>query len=121
MIPYNPKLKQYSREMRKDMTPEEKKMWYDFLKKLPYDVKRQHRIEDYIVDFYIAKKKTVIEIDGKQHLTQENKEKDENRTKRLNEWGIKVIRYSNSDVNKNFNRVAEHLLKELELNYSDLK
>ena len=54
------------------MTPEEKHLWYDFLKRLPMNVRRQHNIENYIVDFYIAEKKIVIEIDGRQHLLPEH-------------------------------------------------
>ena len=61
------------------MTPEEKHLWYDFLKRLPYNVRRQHNIENYIVDFYIAEKKIVIEVDGRQHLLSEHKEADEQR------------------------------------------
>ena len=79
MIPYNKKLVENAKELRKNMTPEEKKLWYGLLKRLPMTVKRQHNIENYIVDFYIASKKIVIEIDGIQHLTPEHKESDEKR------------------------------------------
>ena len=58
------------------MTPEEKHLWYDVLKSLPYTVKRQHNIDNYIVDFYIPQKKIVIEIDGTQHNSLEHKEAD---------------------------------------------
>lgn len=67
MIPYNKNLVKNAQELRKNMTPEEKHLWYDFLKKLPFNVRRQHNIENYIVDFYIAEKKAVIEVDGIQH------------------------------------------------------
>jgi len=60
MIPYNKKLVSNARDLRKNMTPEEKHLWYDFLKRLPLNVRRQHNIENYIVDFYIAEKKIVI-------------------------------------------------------------
>ena len=73
MIPYNKKLVSNARTLRKNMTPEEKHLWYDFLKQLPFNVRRQHNIENYIVDFYIAKKKLVIEVDGRQHLSPEHK------------------------------------------------
>ena len=79
MIPYNKKLVSNARTLRKNMTPEEKHLWYDFLKRLPYNVRRQHNIENYIVDFYIAENKIVIEVDGRQHLLPEHKEADEQR------------------------------------------
>ena len=103
------------------MTPEEKHLWYDFLKRLPFNVRRQHNIENYIVDFYVAEKKTVIEIDGRQHLLLEHKLADEERDKTLANWGIKVLRYSNDSINRNFKSVEADILKEFGLEYSDLK
>ena len=103
------------------MTPEEKHLWYDFLKRLPYNVRRQHNIENYIVDFYIAEKKIVIEVDGRQHLLPEHKEADEQRDAVLATWGISVLRYSNDSIRNNFNAVAEDILKHLGLDHSDLK
>ena len=82
---------------------------------------RQHNIENYIVDFYIAEKKIVIEIDGIQHLSPEHKEADLLRDNLLASWGIKVIRYSNNDIRCNFHTVADDIMKNLGLDYSDLK
>ena len=121
MIPYNKKLVSNARELRKNMTPEERHLWYDFLKRLPLNVRRQHNIENYIVDFYIADKKTVIELDGIQHTSPEHKESDIQRDKALKSWNIKVLRYSNESIRKNFKAVAEDILRELELDYKDLK
>lgn len=121
MIPYNSNTKKNAQELRKNMTPEEKKLWYQFLRKLPFSVKRQHRIESYIVDFYIAEKKIVIEVDGRQHLMQENKVSDEEREKKLSEWGIEVIRIPNKNVNCDFDKVCNWLLKKLGVNSSELK
>ena len=121
MIPYNFKLKNNARHLRKNMTPEEKHLWYEFLKKLPIVVKRQYRVDNYIVDFYIAEKKIAIEVDGRQHLLSNHKNADEIRNGKLSEWGIEVIRISNKDINYNFNKVCNYLLKRLELVYSDLK
>lgn len=115
MIPYNKKLVPLARALRKNMTKEEKRLWYDFLKKLPLNVRRQHNIYSYIVDFYIAEKKTVIEIDGKQHLANEHMESDRVRDKTLAELGIKVLRYSNKDINSNFYAVCMNILNELEI------
>ena len=120
MIPYNKKLVSNARTLRKNMTPEEKHLWYDFLKKLPFNVRRQHNIENYIVDFYIAEKKIVIEIDGRQHLLPEHKESDEQRTAVLATWGISVLRYSNDSIRNNFNAVTEDILRKLDLDFSVL-
>ena len=103
------------------MTPEEKRLWYDFLKRLPYNVRRQHNIGDYIVDFYIAENKIVIELDGKQHLMREHKEMDTERDAALAAWGITVLRYSNSSIRNSFCAVAEDILTHLGLSFKDLK
>ena len=121
MIPYNKKLVSNARTLRKNMTPEEKHLWYDFLKRLPVNVRRQHNIEDYIVDFYIAEKKIVIEVDGRQHLLPEHKEADEQRDAAMSSWGIVVLRYPNDSIRNNFNAVAEDILKHLGLDHNDLE
>ncbi|MBQ7969066.1 MAG: DUF559 domain-containing protein [Clostridia bacterium] len=121
MIPYNSNTKKNAQELRKSMTPEEKNLWYNFLKKLPFTVKRQHRMENYIVDFYIAERKVVIELDGRQHLTEENKKADEIRDKKLTDWGISVVRIPNKSINKDFNKVCNWLLQELGIESSELK
>ena len=110
---YNPDLKEYSQALRKEMTKEERHLWYDFFKKLPYTVNRQKIIGNYIVDFYCAKTKTVIELDGSQHFEQEGREKDLERDNYLRSLGITVLRYSNYDVNVNFNVVCEDILKHI--------
>ena len=92
-----------------------------FLKRLPYNVRRQHNIENYIVDFYIAEKKIVIEVDGTQHLLPDHKEIDEQRDRTLSTWNITVLRYSNDSIRNNFNSVAQDILRKLELDFSDLK
>ncbi len=121
MLPYNKTLTDNARALRKNMTPEEKHLWYDFLKFLPMTVKRQKNICNYIVDFYIPEAKLVIEVDGRQHLTEENRKADQERDSVLGEWDIKVKRYSNDSVNKQFTMVAEDILSELGLEWSQLK
>ena len=118
---YNKKLVPIAQELRKNMTPEEKHLWYDFLKKLPVTVNRQKNIGDYIVDFYIAKVNIVIEIDGIQHGRAENKKADARRDSELRQLGIKVLRYTNRDVNSNFSSVCADILRHLGLNFDDLK
>ncbi len=109
----NPKLTTNAKNLRKNMTKEERHLWYDFLKSLPITVHRQKVIGDYIVDFYIASSKTVIELDGSQHYENKGKESDARRDRYLNELGIKVLRYSNLDVNQRFESVCEDILNEL--------
>ena len=121
MLPYNKKLTSNSRQLRKNMTPEEKHLWYDFLKRLPYNVHRQHNIENYIVDFYIAEKKIVIELDGKQHTSPQSGASDPERDLKLFDWGIRVLRYSNESIRQNFPYVTDNILQNLGLRYSDLK
>ena len=113
MIPYNKKLVSNARTLRKNMTPEEKHLWYDFLRRLPLNVRRQHNIENYIVDFYIAEKKIVIELDGRQHLSPEHKQADEQRDRDLASWNITVLRYSNDSVRNNFTAVTAEILRHM--------
>ena len=99
--------------LRKNMTKEEKHLWYDFLKTLPVTVNRQKVIGRYIADFYCANSKIVIEIDGSQHYKEENAQKDKERDEYLKSLGIKVLRYSNLDINKNFEGVCKDILSKL--------
>ena len=121
MIPYNSKLVPNAKALRRNMTKEEKHLWYDFLKRLPFAVKRQHNIENYIVDFYIASRKLVIELDGVQHSTPDSIEYDQARENVLSKWGIAVVRYTNRQVNQQFNDVCQDILNRLGLSFSDLK
>ena len=97
------------------MTKEERHLWYDFLKTLPINVNRQKVIGKYIVDFYIASVKTVIELDGSQHYEAEGINSDKKRDAFFNGLGISVLRYSNDDVNNNFYGVCEDILNRLPL------
>ena len=91
------------------MTPEEKRLWYDFLKKIPLTVNRQKVIGDYIADFYIGGKKIVIEIDGAQHYEEDAAEYDRKRDAYMKSLGITVLRYTNRDVNNNFTGVCRDI------------
>ena len=109
----NKELTPYSQKLRKQMTKEERHLWYDFLKQLDVTVNRQKVIGNYILDFYIAKYKLAVEIDGTQHFETVGKEKDSVRDDYLNNLGIAVLRYSNYDVNNEFESVCEDILKHL--------
>ena len=118
---YNKKLVSTAQSLRKRMTDEEKHLWYDFLKRLPVTVSRQKNIGDFIVDFYIASARIVIELDGSGHNLPSNKESDAARDAELEKLYIKVLRYRNIDVNRNFGAVCNDILKHLGLSINDLK
>ena len=107
----NNALTKKAQELRKNMTDEEKKIWYQFFKDFPYTVNRQKVFDYYIADFYCAQFNTVIEIDGEQHFLEKGLQKDKKRDKYFNELGIQVLRYSNYDVNYHFNMVCDDILK----------
>ena len=111
----NPKLKRNAQKLRREMTKEERRLWYDFLKQLPVTVNRQKVIGPYIVDFYCASRKLAIELDGSQHYEDEGATSDRERDHALNQRGITIVRYSNNDLNKNFDGVCADLLRRLGL------
>ena len=110
---YNANLLPNARKLRKEMTKEERHLWYDFLKALPITIHRQKVFGNYIVDFYVASKKIVIELDGSQHYEDEGREYDQERDAYLKSLGCTVLRYSNADVNQRFERVCEDLYNHL--------
>ena len=118
---YNKNYVPLAQQLRKEMTPEEKHLWYDFLKKLPCTVNRQKNIGNFIVDFYVASKNIVIEIDGLQHEMTDNNEKDRERDFELSKLGIKVLRYTNKGINNNFNEVCDNILTHLGLTWQDVR
>ena len=91
------------------MTKEEKKLWYNFLSCHSVRYMRQRVIGNYIADFYCAKAKLVIELDGSGHYTKKGKIKDEIRTTFLEEYGLAVIRIPNTEINENFYNVCEYI------------
>ena len=104
--PRNKEKIEFARKLRREMTKEERHLWYDYLCKYPIRFRRQEIIESYIVDFYCQKAKLAVELDGSQHYEEKGKTYDEERTKRLSEFGIEVIRFSNTDVLRNFEGVC---------------
>ncbi len=120
IYPYNKTLVPIAQKLRKNMTVQEKHLWYDFLKKLPLTVNRQKIIGNYIVDFFIAERRIVIEIDGMQHGEITHIEKDQQRDTTLHKLGITVLRYTNTDINQNFLSVCKHILYTLGLQECDI-
>ena len=98
-----------ARMLRKNMTKEEKHLWYDFLSAYPLRFSRQKVLCKYIADFYCAEAKLVIELDGSGHYTEEGKQYDEERTVFLEEYGLTVIRIPNTEIHKNFRGVCEYI------------
>lgn len=98
--------------LRNNATPQEAKLWNELRsKKLVYKFRRQHGIGNYIVDFYCPKKKLAVEIDGSEHLM--NKDYDKERTESFKILGVKVIRFWNSEIDKNINEVLSKIRNEL--------
>ena len=91
-----------ARKMRKEMTPWEAKLWFQFLRKYPVRFQRQKPIGHYIVDFYCAKANLVIELDGGEHYNPLSQEADLHRTEELENNGLMVLRFCNLDLDKNF-------------------
>ena len=106
---HNKQLVPLAKQLRKEMTKEERHLWYDFLRGYPVRFLRQKIIGKFIVDFYSAEAKLVIELDGSQHYENGNIEKDADRTAFLENYGLTVIRIPNNEVSKNFRGVCEYI------------
>jgi very-short-patch-repair endonuclease len=111
----NAKLTNNARSLRRNMTKEERHLWYDFLKNLHITVHRQKVIGQYIADFYIADAKIVIELDGSQHYENDGIQQDTERDAYLRSQEMTVLRYSNSDINNNFRGVCQDIWNHLYL------
>ena len=114
----NPNLKGFSTALRKNQTKEEKHLWYDFLRQYPVRFNRQKVLGPYIVDFYCASAKLVIELDGSQHYSEEGSDDDKIRDRYLARLGIKVVRYSNLEITREFDAVcvdiSEHVKERMQ-------
>lgn len=95
-------IKEYAKQLRKNMTPWERKLWYCFLKDYPVRFQRQKCIGNYIVDFYCFRGKLVIELDGSGHYEDQQIEYDHKRTAELKKTGLTVMRFTNIDIDRNF-------------------
>ena len=106
MLPYKHNLITLARNLRKNATRHENHLWYDFLRKYPVSFRRQRPIGGFIVDFYCKDAKIIIELDGSQHFEEKGISKDEKRTKTLENLGLTVLRFSNNDIDKEFDGVC---------------
>lgn len=106
---HNAQLTHLARQLRQNMTEEERRLWYCFLRSHEARFSRQKVLGKYIADFYSAQAKLVIELDGSQHYDETNAANDKERTAFLEEYGLKVIRIPNNELNKNFRNVCEYI------------
>ena len=108
--PRNCKNLQNARSLRRNMTPQERHLWYDFLRYCKPRFRRQEIIGSYIADFFCHEAKLVVEVDGSQHFTPESREQDNARTAYLHSLGIRVMRIDNGQINRNFQGVCEGIM-----------
>lgn len=109
MKEYNRNSIPLAKHLRKNMTPWERRLWYDFLRTYPIRFQRQKAIDNYIADFYCAKARLVIELDGGGHYTTKQQTADNQRTTALNRADIAVIRICNTDIDRNFEGVCTYI------------
>ena len=106
---HNKSLVSNARTLRKNMTKEERHLWYDFLRSYPVKFLRQKVFGKYIVDFYCAEAKLIVELDGSQHYEDKGMEYDAERTAYLEQYGVRVLRIPNNAVSRNFSGVCEYI------------
>ena len=106
---HNSDLTQRAKALRKNMTKEERHLWYDFLKDYPVRFLRQKVIDNYIVDFYCHDARLIIELDGSQHYEEKGQKKDAIRTEKLEQRNLSVIHIPNNEINRNFRGVCEYI------------
>ncbi|MBR3763735.1 MAG: endonuclease domain-containing protein [Clostridia bacterium] len=110
-VPKNPAILPRARALRKNMTPQERHLWYDFLRDYPVKIYKQRPIESFIADFYCSSALLVIEIDGSQHFTEQGLAYDRERSAIFQSYGIQVIRFTNHEVDTQFNSVCSQIMR----------
>jgi len=108
-LPYDSRLVARAKSLRQNPTPAEKKLWRDYLRTFKFRILRQRPIDYFIVDFYCATLKLVIEIDGDSHFTDQGKAYDFNRTSILEGYGLQVVRFTNEEVLNHFESVCQQI------------
>ena len=106
---HNTKLTHNARALRKNMTKEERHLWYDFLKSYPVRFLRQKVVDNYIVDFYCHNARLIVELDGSQHYEEKGLAKDKIRTEKIEKRNLTVIRIPNNEISKNFEGVCQYI------------
>ena len=105
-LPYKGKMIPRAKELRKNATRHERTQWYGFLSSYPIRFQRQKAIDNFVADFYCHEAKLVVELDGSQHYKEAGIARDKERSAILEKYGLKVIRFSNLDVDRNFQGVC---------------
>ena len=118
---HNRELTSRAKELRKNMTKEERHLWYDFLREYSVPFSRQKVLGKYIVDFYCAQAKLVIELDGSQHFEPDAMVKDAERTSFLSDYDLTVVRIPNNEISQNFNGVCEYIDRAVKQSLSQLR
>ena len=108
-LEYNQKNIPLAKTLRKNATAQERHLWYAFLSKYQPRFQRQKAIGNYIADFYCHKARLIIELDGSQHFSDEGMAKDAFRTGQLEDYGLKIIRFTNTDIDQRFDSVCEYI------------
>ena len=118
---HNKQLVPFAKQLRREMTKEERHLWYDFLRTYPVRFSRQKILGKYIADFYSAEAKLVIELDGSQHYEDGNIKKDTERTTFLEGYGLTVVRVPNNEVSRNFQGVCAYIDAAVKQSLSQLR
>lgn len=105
----NNKMLNVAKSLRRNMTPQERKLWYVFLRKYPVKIYKQRIIESFIVDFYCSAAKLVIELDGSQHYTEQGLAYDKERSAILEGYDLLVLRFTNKEIDEEFNEVCRYI------------
>lgn len=113
-ITKNDELLNIAKILRRNMTRQEKHLWYDFLQHYPVKIYKQRIIDNFVVDFYCHKARLAIEIDGSQHFSEDGMQKDNMRSDILEKYGIKVVRFSNKEIDDNFEGVCYMINKTIQ-------
>jgi len=117
----NKQLVPLAKQLRKEMTKEERHLWYDYLRLYPVRFSRQKVLGKYIVDFYCVQARVVIELDGSQHYEDRKIMKDQERTAFLESYGLSIIRIPNNEVMRNFRGVCEYIDTAVKQSLSQLR
>ncbi len=118
---HNKQLVPFAKQLRKEMTKEERHLWYDFLRTYPIWFSRQKVLGKYIADFYSAEARLVVELDGSQHYKEIGTQKDAERTAFLEGYGLTVLRIPNNEVSRNFPGVCEYIDATVKQSLSQLR
>ena len=108
-LKYDGKNIEFAKQLRKEATPQERRLWYCFLAQYPVRFQRQKPIGAFIADFYCHEAKLVVELDGSQHFSEEGIKRDRFRTERLEGYDLNVIRFTNREIDENFLGVCEYI------------